>query len=482
MRTYQWPRLNRFKEHTIELPVATISVQKDNADSLERNVIKALDLGKGLVHVMDAEAKKPKVQVFSIKRACPSCGTSFAELDPRLFSFNSKHGWCEDCFGTGVQLEDFDEEQSGEESAWAEADGRWHLVCETCDGQRLNPIALHVKFRDRNIADLTRRAIDDTVGFISKLKLTKREGEIARDLMAEIKSRLAFLQRVGLGYLPLDRSAPTLSGGEAQRIRLAAQLGSNLQGVCYVLDEPTIGLHPRDNRVLLDALAELAKNRNTLVVVEHDEDTIRRADHVVDLGPGAGVRGGQVVAAGNVRQLMKNPASITGRFLANPLGHSGEPRRETNARAPQLGLEDIELHNVSKEDVSIPVGTAVRGHRGLGLRQEHRRARRALYEPEAARQVGRQEGAPANYPNSRASPPCAASSSSTACSKSTRRRSARRRAPARPPTSASGTTSARSSPTPPSRRSPATRPAASASTRPAAAAKPATARACRPSR
>ena len=356
--TYQWPRLNRFKEHTIELPVAQISVQKDNADALERNVIKTLDLGKGLLHVLDPDAKKPKVQVFSIKRACPSCGTSFTELDPRLFSFNSKHGWCEGCFGTGVQLEDFDEEQSGEESAWVEAEGAdgGTLVCETCDGQRLNPIALHVRFRDRNIADLTRFGVDDIVSFVTKLKLTKREGEIARDLMAEIKSRLAFLQRVGLGYLPLDRSAPTLSGGEAQRIRLAAQLGSNLQGVCYVLDEPTIGLHPRDNRVLLDALAELAKNRNTLVVVEHDEDTIRRADYVVDLGPGAGVRGGQVVATGNVAELMKNPASITGRFLANPLRHSGEPRRATNTRSPQLRLEGIELHNVSKENVSIPVG------------------------------------------------------------------------------------------------------------------------------
>jgi excinuclease ABC subunit A len=359
--TVPWPRLNRFKEHTIELPVATISVQKDNADSLERNLIKAIDLGKGLVHVIDPEAKKPKVQVFSIKRACPSCGTSFAELDPRLFSFNSKHGWCEDCFGTGVELEDFDEEQSGEESAWVEAEGEdgGTLVCESCDGQRLNPVALHVRFRDKNIADLTNQAIDDTVGFVEKLKLSKREAEIARDLMAEIKARLAFLQRVGLGYLPLDRSAPTLSGGEAQRIRLAAQLGSNLQGVCYVLDEPTIGLHPRDNRVLLDALAELAKNRNTLVVVEHDEDTIRRADYVVDLGPGAGVRGGEVVAAGNVRELMKNPASVTGRFLAKPLTHSGEPRRATNAKTARLELEAVELHNVRKEDVGVPIGRLV---------------------------------------------------------------------------------------------------------------------------
>jgi excinuclease ABC subunit A len=358
LTTYQWPRLNRFKEHTIELPVAQIHVQKDNADTLERNVIKALDLGKGLVHALDLDstAKKPKVQVFSIKRACPSCGNSFAELDPRLFSFNSKHGWCEDCFGTGLALEGFDEAQSGEEAAWNEwLDGDAH-DCGTCHGQRLNPVALHVRFREKNIAQLTAQSIDDTAAFIARLRLNRREAEIARDLMAEIRSRMSFLQRVGLGYLPLNRSAPTLSGGEAQRIRLAAQLGSNLQGVCYVLDEPTIGLHPRDNKVLLDALAELAKNRNTLVVVEHDEDTIRRADHVIDLGPGAGVRGGEVVGAGTIEDLKNNPASVTGRFLRTPLTHAAEPRRATSTRGPMLRLDNVELHNVSKETISIPVG------------------------------------------------------------------------------------------------------------------------------
>jgi excinuclease ABC subunit A len=360
LTTFQWPRLNRFKEHTIELPVAQINVQKDNAASLERNVIKALDLGKGLLHVLDLDsgAKKPRVQVFSVKRACPSCGTSFSELDPRLFSFNSKHGWCEDCFGTGLALEGFDEEQSGEEASWNDSQDETH-ECGTCHGERLNPIALHVRFRDLSIAQLTRQAIDETVTFIGKLRLSKREAEISRDLMAEIKTRLAFLQRVGLGYLPLDRSAPTLSGGEAQRIRLAAQLGSNLQGVCYVLDEPTIGLHPRDNKVLLDALAELAKHRNTLVVVEHDEDTIRRADHVIDLGPGAGVRGGEVVGAGTVEDLKNNPASLTGRFLANPLKHPAEPRRATGPRAPLLKLEKINLHNVRGESIALPLGRLV---------------------------------------------------------------------------------------------------------------------------
>ena len=174
--------------------------------------------------------------------------------------------------------------------------------------------------------------------FFNKLKLDSREKEIARDLLNELRSRLQFLERVGLGYLQLDRSAPTLSGGEAQRIRLAAQLGSNLQGVCYVLDEPTIGLHPRDNAILLDSLAELAGNRNTLVVVEHDEDTIRRADHVVDLGPAAGVRGGEIVGAGVVKDLMRNPRSVTGKFLRQPLLHPAEPLRAVNDSTPRLKL------------------------------------------------------------------------------------------------------------------------------------------------
>src|SRR5262249_20277570 len=151
--------------------------------------------------------------------------------------------------------------------------------------------------------------------FFSEIRLAGREAEIARDIVAELASRLAFLSEVGLSYLALDRAAPTLSGGEAQRIRLAAQLGSNLRGVAYILDEPTIGLHPRDNRILLDTLEKLERKGNTLIVVEHDEETIRRAAHVVDLGPGAGSRGGEIVAAGSAEELTRAPASITGRFL-----------------------------------------------------------------------------------------------------------------------------------------------------------------------
>ncbi|HUA88739.1 MAG TPA: excinuclease ABC subunit UvrA [Steroidobacteraceae bacterium] len=355
--TSPWPRLSRFAEHTIELPVAEVEVNARNEAALRAGLDPALDFGKGLLHVL--APKSARVTVFSTKRACPACGTSFAELDPRLFSFNSKHGWCEGCFGTGLQMSGFDEQQSGEEAWWNEWYGQEAQPCTACEGLRLNPTALAVRFRGRSIAALAADSVSASGEFFGKLRLNGREREIARDLLAEIRARLKFLERVGLGYLALDRSAPTLSGGEAQRIRLAAQLGSNLQGVCYVLDEPTIGLHPRDNAVLLDCLSELAGHRNTLVVVEHDEDTIRRADHVLDLGPEAGVRGGEVVGAGTVQDLIANPRSTTGRFLRAPLLHPAQPHRAVNASTPHLKLARVTLHNVRGVDVAVPLGRLV---------------------------------------------------------------------------------------------------------------------------
>jgi len=357
MPTSPWPRLSRFKEHTIELPVATVDVSVKNEAALRAALARALDFGKGLVHVLPARAAR--VTVFSTRRACPSCGRSFAELDPRLFSFNSRHGWCESCFGTGVEMPGFDAQQSGEERWWNEWGAHDPKACGACHGQRLNPTALNVRFRARSIAALAAEPVAAGAEFFARLRLGTRERQIARDLLPEIRARLKFLERVGLGYLQLDRAAPTLSGGEAQRIRLAAQLGSNLQGVCYVLDEPTIGLHPRDNEILLQALTELAGNRNTLVVVEHDEETIRRADHVLDLGPAAGVRGGELVAAGTVQDLIRNPRSVTGRFLREPLLHPARPHRPVDAATPLLTLARVALHNVRGTDVRIPLGRLV---------------------------------------------------------------------------------------------------------------------------
>jgi len=240
--------------------------------------------------------------------------------------------------------------------------------CPSCAGRRLNPVALAVTLRDLSIASLTEMPVDETRAWVASLGFTGREAEIARDVLAEIGSRLRFLSDVGLGYLSLARAAPTLSGGEAQRIRLAAQLGSNLQGVCYVLDEPTIGLHPRDNRVLLDTLAALRDKGNTLLVVEHDEDTIRRADNVIDIGPGAGRLGGRIVATGHHEALARHPDSLTGRFLAQPLQHPLQPPRAVAPEGPALTLRDATLHNLKHVDARVPLGrlTVVTGVSGSG--------------------------------------------------------------------------------------------------------------------
>jgi excinuclease ABC subunit A len=351
--TEPFPSLKRFVEHNIELPIAKLVCSAREEAALRAGVDSALELGKGVAHVLTSAGR---IEIFSARRACPSCGRGFPEPDPRLLSFNSSQGWCEHCYGTGVQVECFESDQTGEEAQWTDTAAQ---PCESCHGARLNPVALHLRFHERSIAELTALPIKQLRTFFARLRLGARERAIALDALAEIGSRLGFLERVGLGYLALDRAAPTLSGGEAQRIRLAAQLGSNLQGVCYVLDEPTIGLHPRDNAVLLDALDQLAAAGNTLVVVEHDEDTIRRADHIIDLGPGAGVRGGRVVAAGTAAELQRNPESVTGRFLSRPLRHPATPRRSTNGGSDALEITDANLHNLRNIDVRIPLGRLV---------------------------------------------------------------------------------------------------------------------------
>src|SRR5450759_1858995 len=339
--TKGWPRLDRFREHTIELPVAEIEVKPENGKQLRAAVEAALEMGKGVLHVGGGGWGDREVQIYSVKRACPSCGKSFAELDPRLFSYNSKHGWCEACYGTGLQIEEvkWDKERSktGTEDhvldswvEWLELDE----TCPECEGKRLNKEALAVRFRGQSIADMSAQPISKAHTFFEKLAVAGREQEIARDILAELIARLGFLEQVGLGYLSLDRGAPTLSGGEAQRIRLAAQLGSNLRGVCYVLDEPTIGLHPRDNQILLSALGKLSERGNTLVVVEHDEDTIRHADHIIDIGPSAGKRGGRLVAEGTVADIQNAGDSQTGRYLLHAMKHPLQTRRVVDSGLP----------------------------------------------------------------------------------------------------------------------------------------------------
>jgi excinuclease ABC subunit A len=350
--TDNWPRLARHQEHNIDLPVGSLKVTAGAEAELDALIEQALAFGQGTLKLVTARDET----IFSTERACPGCGRSFPELDPRLFSYNSKHGWCQGCFGTGLALAGFDEEQTGEESAWLDPDEEGELrTCRRCDGRRLKPEALSVYFRDWNIADYTELSVKEAEKRFSKLALKGREAEIARDILPEIRARLDFLQQVGLSYLSLDRAAPTLSGGEAQRIRIAAQLGSNLQGVCYILDEPTIGLHPRDNEMLLNTLGRLEGKGNTILVVEHDEDTIRRAEHVIDLGPGAGVNGGRVVAEGSVEDLMACPESATGQSLAHPILHPMLENRRTDAPEQQLEVHGADLHNLQNVNVSVPL-------------------------------------------------------------------------------------------------------------------------------
>jgi excinuclease ABC subunit A len=446
--TTGFPRIDRFKEHTIELPVADLVVGPDTEAFLRQQLALALQHGKGVVHVLGpldglaevfaAHADQPvapgrssaragagaateaaggaglglgggigRVEVLSTHRACPVCSTSYPELDPRLFSYNSKHGWCPDCVGTGVNLsrdqrkalDDSvrDDDHKGREQSFAEPDVEdlSHEACPTCHGTRLNPQARAVKFAGLGIAEVAAMSVKDVQAWVESLAsgqtslaasaggmppsacceqklsggtppadadqgassgfvLSARETDIARDLIPEILGRLRFLQQVGLGYLTLDRGAPTLSGGEAQRIRLAAQLGSNLQGVCYVLDEPTIGLHARDNRILLDALDQLRQHGNTLVVVEHDEDTIRRADHLIDIGPSAGKRGGRVVAQGSVADVSACEDSQTGRYLLQAMKHPLQSRRAVDANSG-IKVLGASLHNLHHVDLQVPL-------------------------------------------------------------------------------------------------------------------------------
>ncbi len=423
--TQGFPRIDRFKEHNIELPVASLDVLPAQETTLRKALNTALEHGKGVVHVLSqldglkeamesgsSTARIGQHRVFSTLRACPACATSYAELDPRLFSYNSKHGWCPDCVGTGVKLtkeqrkafDDSvrDDKDKGREQTFAEPEVEdvVDTVCPACEGTRLNATARAVKLHGAGdqawrITDIARLSVTDVRRWVETLRLTGREADIARDLIPEIKSRLEFLEEVGLGYLTLDRGAPTLSGGEAQRIRLAAQLGSNLQGVCYVLDEPTIGLHARDNQILLNALHKLGDKGNTLVVVEHDEDTIRRADHIIDIGPSAGKRGGRLIAEGTAEDITRAADSQTGRYLLHAMKHPLQPRRavaspeklgsdpdfskknsgsDPNLSAAQsaallwLKLTGAQLHNLQNVNVDVPLQrlVAITGVSGSG--------------------------------------------------------------------------------------------------------------------
>jgi excinuclease ABC subunit A len=372
----QFRKLERFKEHTIDVVVGAIDAKRILK---ARNLVqRALDIGRGTAHLLDA---KRRVTVMSTEMSCPGCGRAFEELDPRLFSFNSPHGACAECGGFGEiwnQAKQTGTEDTGdsvlENELAAERESEWigedeAIPCPACHGSRLNPIARHVRLQNQTIDNFTALSAGEALELIGKLRFRGNQKTVANDLVPEISQRLRFMENVGLGYLALGRSAKTLSGGESQRIRLAAQLGSNLRGVLYVLDEPTIGLHPRDNLRLLETLTALREKGNSLVIVEHDEETMRQADHIIDLGPGAGMHGGEVVVQGTLRDIEKHSTSETGRCLKNPLCHPTRKSRRSLGEVEQwIEIRGAHAHNLKSVDARFPVGrlSVITGISGSG--------------------------------------------------------------------------------------------------------------------
>jgi excinuclease ABC subunit A len=372
----QFRKLERFKEHTIDVVVGAIDAKRILK---ARNLVqRALDIGRGTAHLLDS---KHRLTVMSTEMSCPGCGRAFEELDPRLFSFNSPHGACGECGGFGEiwnRAKQTGTEDTGdsvlENELAAERESEWidegeAVPCPGCHGSRLNPIARHVRLQNHTIDNFTALSAGEALQLIGKLRFRGNQKTVADDLVPEISQRLRFMQNVGLGYLALGRSAKTLSGGESQRIRLAAQLGSNLRGVLYVLDEPTIGLHPRDNLRLLETLTALREKGNSLVIVEHDEETMRRADHIIDLGPGAGMHGGKVVAEGTLSEIAKNKSSETGRCLKNPLCHPTRNERRSLGDVDQwIEIRGARAHNLKDVNVRFPVGrlSVITGISGSG--------------------------------------------------------------------------------------------------------------------
>ena len=457
-------KLDKQKKHTIELVIDRIVLKADIRKRLADSVETALKSANGMILVTKGSEKDAATYeevMFSQKNACPDCGISIPELQPRLFSFNNPFGACPECTGLGEKME-FDEDlmipdktksynehallpynptsawnttrfqavadaynfsldtpfnkltkkqrdvilygsdktlhwiyykQSGTgmseynepwKGVFADMNRRYieawgdnmkqslekymsHKECSCCHGKKLRPEALGVTVGKKNIIELCELSVLDSIEFFKNLKLTKTQKEIASQVLKEINSRLNFLKNVGLDYLTLERSAGTLSGGEAQRIRLATQIGSALTGVMYILDEPSIGLHQRDNQRLIDTLTYLRDLKNSVIVVEHDEQTLRTADWIVDIGPGAGVHGGKVVASGTVDQVMKVDESVTGRYLAGKITMP-IPKQRRPGNGNFLILTGVKEHNLKDISISIPLGamTCITGVSGSG--------------------------------------------------------------------------------------------------------------------
>ncbi len=371
------PTLAKSKPHTIEAIVDRIVVKEGLQARLRESVELAFKHGDGTVVLSEQAGDGWQDHAYCSRFACAECGVSFAELEPRTFSFNSPHGACLSCRGLGVVASeevDFD--------AISARQSERQELCPDCGGSRLNPFARGVRFREITLPELLSKTIRDATKVIANWQ-SAGDGVLERTLPA-IRQRLEFLIRVGADYLTLDRPARTLSGGEFQRARLAACLGSGLVGACYVLDEPTVGLHPKDTAAMIDTLRELRDQGNTVLIVEHDPDVMRSADHLIDLGPGAGADGGCVVARGVPCDVASNAESVTGRFL-QPNRRAGgvSPPVDRDVGSDQTGgltpparldrsgwltLSNISVHNLRDVSVRIPLQalTAITGVSGSG--------------------------------------------------------------------------------------------------------------------
>ena len=328
-------------KHNIDIVIDKINYSKIDDDfdfRLSEAIETAIDMSDGLCTIIFPNNGE---KIFSTQYSCPQCGFSFPEIEPRLFSFNSPYGYCSACNGLGV------------ENIFSST------PCSVCGGKRLNPNALSIKVGGKNIWEATDMTIDKALDFFNNLKISKKEEEIADVILKEIINRLQFLIDVGLHYIKLNRKSGTLSGGEAQRIRLASQVGTKLVGALYVLDEPTIGLHQRDNELLVNTLRNLCDIGNTIIIVEHDENTILASDWIVDFGPGAGKNGGQIMYCGEVNELLKNnkSKSLTGKYLRREEVIDIPQRRKVDSRYLKvIGASENNLKNIN---VNIPLGKLV---------------------------------------------------------------------------------------------------------------------------
>ncbi len=346
-------KLKKRQSHDIDLLVDRLVIKSGVETRLKESLDRALTMTNGVITV---EIIGGDTKTYSTTKACPHCGFSFPEIEPRLFSFNNPRGACELCAGLGTL--DLTEDVVIDDETDESFDEYAIKVCPDCKGTRLKLEARNVLIGNKNIAELSRLAVEDLEPSLKQFEFTTKQLHISEKILGQIYSRIEYLKRVGTSYLSLDRPTRTLSGGEAQRIRLATQVGSSLVGVLYVLDEPSIGLHPRDQERLLGVLKEIRDRGNTILMVEHDEDTMKNADYLIDLGPGAGRLGGSILAQGTPEELEKDVLSVTGQFLSGK--HRITERRERRSGNGQfLKLTKCSGNNLQNVDLKLPLGTLV---------------------------------------------------------------------------------------------------------------------------